>query len=96
MIGPNELLIIGLLAILLFGASKLPEIARSAGRARVEFKKGEKEAELELIEFEKKLKSKEYDSKTKLEEIARDLEIETENKSDEEILEEINRKLRGA
>ena len=37
-IGPMELLLLGLLAVLIFGPAKLPEIGRSIGRATREFK----------------------------------------------------------
>ncbi len=45
MLGQNELLVILAIALLLFGGSKLPELARSLGRARVEFKRGMSEEE---------------------------------------------------
>ena len=38
--GPFEMLVILLVALLVFGASKLPEIGRSLGRSISEFKKG--------------------------------------------------------
>jgi len=44
-IGMQELLVILLILVLLFGASKLPELARSLGKALKEFKKGTKEIE---------------------------------------------------
>ena len=47
-IGIPELLIVLLIALLLFGAKRLPEIARSLGRSIQEFKKGLKSAEKEL------------------------------------------------
>jgi sec-independent protein translocase protein TatA len=37
-IGPMELLLLGVLAVVIFGPAKLPEIARSIGRATREFK----------------------------------------------------------
>lgn len=43
--GGYELLVILLIIILLFGASKLPELARSLGKAKGEFKKGMEEKE---------------------------------------------------
>ncbi len=43
--GGYELLVILLIIILLFGASKLPELARSLGKAKGEFKKGMEEEE---------------------------------------------------
>jgi sec-independent protein translocase protein TatA len=45
MLGQNELLVILAIAVLLFGGSKLPELARSLGRAKVEFKRGMQEEE---------------------------------------------------
>ena len=42
-LGPTEIILILLVLVLLFGAKKLPEMARSVGRAQGEFKKGLKE-----------------------------------------------------
>jgi sec-independent protein translocase protein TatA len=39
-LGWQELLLILLIALLVFGANRLPEIARSLGKAIKEFKKG--------------------------------------------------------
>ena len=44
--GPTELLVIFFIIILLFGASKLPELARSMGSSIGEFKKAQKESNL--------------------------------------------------
>ena len=49
--GPELLLIVGIV-ILLFGASKLPKLARSMGSATGEFKKGRQEVEEELDEMQ--------------------------------------------
>jgi sec-independent protein translocase protein TatA len=38
-IGPAELLLVLVMALLLFGARRLPEVARSAGQAMAEFKR---------------------------------------------------------
>ncbi|WP_456368388.1 twin-arginine translocase TatA/TatE family subunit [Geoglobus sp.] len=93
-LGPNELLLILLIAVLLFGANKLPELARSMGKATGEFRKAQREAELELREFERNLREGKYDDRAedkrkKLEEMARALNIDPEGKSDDELLEEI-------
>jgi len=50
-LGPPELLLIAGVLILLFGASKLPKLARSMGSATGEFKKGRQEVEEELQEI---------------------------------------------
>jgi len=43
-----EMLIVLLIAVLLFGANKIPKLARSTGEAMGEFKKGRQEVEQEL------------------------------------------------
>ena len=53
-LGPLELGAIALIVILLFGASKLPDLARSMGSATGEFKKGRQEVEEELEEMQDK------------------------------------------
>ncbi|MCK4403524.1 MAG: twin-arginine translocase TatA/TatE family subunit [candidate division Zixibacteria bacterium] len=47
-IGAQELLLILLIILLLFGARKIPEIARGLGKSVAEFKKGTKDIEEEL------------------------------------------------
>jgi sec-independent protein translocase protein TatA len=42
-LGPGEMVIILLVVLLLFGASRLPKLARSMGQASKEFKEGMKE-----------------------------------------------------
>ncbi|SEO35598.1 sec-independent protein translocase protein TatA [Halogranum amylolyticum] len=46
--GGPELLIILLVLVLLFGANKIPKLARSTGQAMGEFQKGREEVEDEL------------------------------------------------
>ena len=46
-IGWTEVLLIMVVVLLLFGASKLPELARSLGKATNEFKKAKRESESE-------------------------------------------------
>ncbi|HNS48853.1 MAG TPA: twin-arginine translocase TatA/TatE family subunit [bacterium] len=49
-IGFQELLVIFLIVLLVFGARRLPEIGRALGRTMSEFRKGMKEAEKEFKE----------------------------------------------
>ncbi|WP_435182039.1 Sec-independent protein translocase subunit TatA/TatB [Halorussus sp. AFM4] len=46
--GGMEMMVILLIAVLLFGANKIPKLARSTGEAMGEFKKGRQEIEEEL------------------------------------------------
>lgn len=52
-IGFPELLVILLIVLLLFGAQRLPEIARSIGRSLHEFKRGVKEIEHDVNDVKK-------------------------------------------
>lgn len=40
MFGTNEIIVIALVVLVLFGASAIPKFARSLGRAKKEFEKG--------------------------------------------------------
>ena len=51
-LGAQELLLILLIILLLFGARKIPGIARGLGRSVSEFKKGTKELEDEIKQEE--------------------------------------------
>jgi sec-independent protein translocase protein TatA len=50
--GGMEMMVILLIAVLLFGANKIPKLARSTGEAMGEFKKGRQEVEEELQEMQ--------------------------------------------
>ena len=52
-IGLPELLAILLIVLLLFGAKRLPEIAKGLGRSVQEFKKGMKDVEKNLEDVKK-------------------------------------------
>jgi len=73
--GP-EVLIILLVLVLLFGANKIPKLARSTGQAMGEFKKGREEIEDELKEMDD-----DSDSVVGGEDDPDDLETETEKET---------------
>jgi len=50
MLGTQELIIVLVLVLLIFGASKLPELARSMGKTVGEFKNARIESEKEMKE----------------------------------------------
>lgn len=50
--GGMEMVVILLIAVLLFGANKIPKLARSTGQAMGEFKKGRQQVEEELQDLE--------------------------------------------
>ena len=91
-IGPTEMILIVAAVLILFGASKIPELARSLGKASGEFKKAKIETENELRNTETSLKEKPAEG-TKIKQMAKDLGIATEGKSDEQLLDEIQKKM---
>lgn len=52
MIGWQEILIILIVVLILFGAKKIPELARSLGRASYEFKKAKEDLVKETRELQ--------------------------------------------
>ena len=62
-IGMPELLIILLVVLLLFGAKKLPELARGLGKGIREFKDATKNVENEMKELDKKEEEKKEEKK---------------------------------
>ena len=76
------ILIVGVV-LLLFGSKKIPDLARSIGKARGEFKKGQEELDEEL--------KKKPSEKEKLEQAAKSLGIDTEGKSEDELREAVKK-----
>ena len=91
MIGTQELVMIFGVVLLLFGANKLPELARSMGSSVGEFKKAQKESEINLKEFEKSLTDPTASKKTKVQETAEKLGIDIRGKTDDQLLDEIQK-----
>ncbi len=88
MIGTQEMVLIFLVVILLFGASKLPELARSMGKSMGEFKRAQRETELEV----QKLGAPVREAKSipqNIQKLAQELGIRTEGKDENKLLDEI-------
>ena len=85
--GGPELLVILLIAVLLFGANKIPKLARSSGEAIGEFQKGREEVEQELEEMRKgkDKEASEADVETEPATESTDTEPETADIADAEI-----------
>ena len=75
------ILVVGVV-LLLFGSKKIPDLARSFGKARGEFKKGQEETDAEL---------KKPSEREKLEQAAESFGIDTEGKSDDELRDAIKK-----
>jgi sec-independent protein translocase protein TatA len=80
--GLEWVIIIALIVVVFFGVRKIPELARSFGKASGEFEKARIEAKKEL----QQLKSQEKNiGREKLEAIADSLGIDYTNKNDDEL-----------
>ena len=64
-IGAPELIIILVIVLLLFGAKKLPEMARSLGKSQREFKKGMREGVEEADDEDRERELKEQEERSK-------------------------------
>ncbi|MGH7318821.1 MAG: twin-arginine translocase TatA/TatE family subunit [Candidatus Rokuibacteriota bacterium] len=57
-LGYQELMIILVIVLLLFGANKIPELMRGLGKGVSEFKRGQREEEEEPVKAEKTTEDK--------------------------------------
>ncbi len=90
----NEMIILLVIAvILLFGAKKIPDFARSIGRAKGEFEGGKNEYAEEIRKAREGEETKDNDERTKLEQAATSLGVAVEGKSNEELREAMKKSL---
>jgi sec-independent protein translocase protein TatA len=62
-LGAGEIILIVLVVLLLFGAKKIPELARGIGKGMSEFKKGLKDVENEIKSADTEIKKSEENKK---------------------------------
>ncbi|WNY27006.1 Sec-independent protein translocase protein TatA [Methanolapillus ohkumae] len=96
-----EIVVVLVIALILFGPNKLPELARSVGSAIGEFKIAQKAAEFDLSDIEKYSKEqnekKKADAKAldnKIKAMAAEAGIDPEGKKPEELLVMISEKMK--
>jgi len=66
MLGGQELIIlVVVIGVLIFGAKKIPELAKTFGKAKGEFEKGKIEADKDLKEFKEEINSNSKDKEVK-------------------------------
>ncbi len=79
--GYEWVFIIVIIVVVFFGVKKIPELARSFGKATAEYEKARIEAKKELDQ----IRSKDKVGREKLEEIAESLGIDYTNKNDDDL-----------
>ena len=79
--GLEWIIIIGLIVVVFFGVRKIPELAKSFGKASAEFQKARIQAKREL----QQMQSQGNVGREKLETIAESLGIDYTNKNDDEL-----------
>ena len=89
MFGTEDILLILIVALFLFGPNKLPELARSLGKTTGEFKKAQIQSESDLKQIVKPLDNKDE----KIHNLAIEMCLDIRNKSDDQLLEEIRSKI---
>jgi len=63
--GTEIIIIVVVIGVLIFGAKKIPELAKTFGKAKGEFEKGKIEGEQELKEFKGEIDESNKDKKIK-------------------------------
>jgi len=66
MLGSTEIIIlVVVIGVLIFGAKKIPELAKTFGKAKGEFEKGKIEADKDLKEFKEEIENSSKDKEAK-------------------------------
>lgn len=66
MLGTTEIIVlVVIIGVLIFGAKKIPELAKTFGKAKGEFEKGKIEADKDLKEFKEEIKGTSKDKEVK-------------------------------
>jgi sec-independent protein translocase protein TatA len=91
-IGIEWIIIIVVIVMLFVGVKKIPQLARSFGKASAEFQKSKIEANRELEQLKDRTEVSDID-RGKLETIADTLGIDYSNKNDEELRNAINKEV---
>ena len=91
-VGFEWIIIIAVIVILFFGVKKIPQLARSFGKASTEFRKSKLEADRELALLKDQTDVSNID-REKLETIADTLGIDYSNKNDDELRNAINKEV---
>ena len=66
MLGTTEIIVlVVVIGVLIFGAKKIPELAKTFGKAKGEFEKGKIEADKDLKEFKEEINNSSKDKEVK-------------------------------
>ena len=87
MIGTETLIVGAVVIVMLFGAQKLPELAKAIGRSSGEFQKGKTESERAARNVDSDLSQ----DREKLDKIAKELGVDSANKTDDELRDAIRK-----
>ena len=87
MIGTETLIVGAVVIVMLFGAQKLPELAKAIGRSSGEFQKGKTESAQAVRNVDSDLSQ----DREKLDKIAKELGVDSANKTDDELRDAIRK-----
>ncbi len=74
-IGPEIIILIVVVGVLIFGAKKIPQLAKTFGKAKGEFEKGKIEADKELKDFKDEIDN---GAKNETDNVSKDKEVKSD------------------